>query len=242
MTANNFPTTAAVCPSHKELQLLIEAMLANGPAEIVLPYLVQMLGNPVLLQAIINRIGQEEEWMQQVQRASYYHRNGFDKLVLLEGLNYKVRLHHFRPCIELPPAENIHDHRWPFASTIVCGTLHMRMFEPSATGTIHANEYLYDSKKVNGQYDFQFKNKSRLRITEYRKYLAQQYYLMHTHELHQIVYMPGDEALTLVITGKPERETCRLFAINALHDDEKDTQPYTLEFLKDKLAKLAGMI
>jgi hypothetical protein len=220
MTTNNTTPTAAVCPSYNELQQLLTQLVDSGPASRVLPLALQLLGKPLVLSALLARIAHQPRWLQKVQDASYYHRNGFDKLVLVQGDNFKLRLHHFRPVDKLLPSENIHDHRWPFASAIISGQLHMKLFKANATNGVPVHQYRYNSQRGANIHRVEPIGPCRLATTDYLIYEAGSQYFMPTTALHQIVYQPGIEALTLVLTGKAERTTCRLFAKGALQEED----------------------
>lgn len=241
---NTTPTlkSVAVTPDYNTLKRLIEQLQASGPAEQVLPLLVQILGHPKLLSTMLCNIANDTQWLAKVQQSSYYHRNGFDKLVLMEGEHFKLRLHHFRPFDNLLPAENIHDHRWPFASAIVSGRLCMHIYEPHPNGGIPVQAYRYHSAKTNGRYHCEPMGNCGLVQTDSLNYDAGTYYFMPTTTLHQIVQQPGDEVLTLMLTGKPERTTCRLFAKGILENEEDELIPYTKQQLANKIRTLAKHI
>lgn len=242
MTANNTTPTAALCPSYQELKHLLTQLTESGPASHVLPLALKILGQPLVLSALLARIAHEPAWLQKVQRASYYHRNGFDKLVLAEGENFKLRLHHFGADNTLLPAENIHDHRWPFASAIITGNLHMKIFEPSHFAGQDVFEYRYNSNRGQNITRADSIGACKLKTVDYIIYEAGTQYFMPTTALHQIVYYPGNQALTLMLTGKAERVTCRLFAKGQLLEEDLKEEPYETEFLKDKLLTIAQMI
>jgi hypothetical protein len=69
-----------------------------------------------------------------VARASYWHANGFAKLVLHDSSepNFHLRLHVWAAEHETAPHwagyYNIHTHRWEFASVILAGALHVDLF------------------------------------------------------------------------------------------------------------------
>lgn len=233
---------AAVTPDYHTLKKMITQLQASGPAGHVLPLLVQILGHPVLLSAMLKRISSDARWLEKVQRASYYHRNGFDKIVLVESDSFKLRLHHFRPQPETLPAENIHDHRWPFASAIVSGKLRMRMYEATHWGKLPVHEYRYHSNKVNGRYNCESMGSTGLTQVDEKVYEAGTHYFMHTTTLHRIVHMPGEEAVTLILTGKPERADCRLYATGELLDEDMELETYTRNHLEQIISGLANSI
>lgn len=62
-----------------------------------------------------------DERAEDVARRSYWHPNGFAKLVLQARQGYKVRLHVWPAGDGRLGETNPHGHRWNFASTILCG-------------------------------------------------------------------------------------------------------------------------
>jgi hypothetical protein len=158
---------------------------------------------------------------------SYYHENGFHKIVLLSGKYFKLRLHHFGVSSKIP-MENIHDHRWAFASTILSGTLEMDMFE-QCQDVIDENKlihYVYNSDKSTGSYSTDKIGMVSLNKIETRFYEAGETYLMLPDELHRIKNQEGQESLTLILTGKPENSTCNLYALREINEEEKNTVKY----------------
>jgi len=243
MTANNtYKQTAAVCPSYHELKQLLTQLLDNGPADRTLPMALQILSHPNILAGLLNSAVSDPDWFSQIQKASYYHRNGFDKLVLLEGENFKLRLHHFRPGCGILPSENVHDHRWPFASSVIAGRLRMRLLEPQPNGELPVFEYRYHSDKSSGTYQCVPIGFCGLVQTDYIIYETGTHYFMPTTILHQIVYQTGEEALTLVLTGKPERNTCRLYSMGMMQEEEMEIESYTTHELSKKLRTIANQL
>lgn len=81
---------------------------------------------------------------------SYRHGNGFLKVVLLDR-GFKLRLHLWFP--GTPCEENIHDHRWSIASTIIAGELHSEIWADAANDSafdLQAQEFRYLAA-VDGQ-------------------------------------------------------------------------------------------
>ena len=54
-------------------------------------------------------------------------------------------------------------------------------------------------------------------------------------ELHRIKNLEGQESLTLILTGKPENNTCNLFALREINDEEKNTLKYEEEEIRKML-------
>lgn len=83
-----------------------------------------------------------------VAAVSYWHANGFAKLVLHRGANCRVRLHVW-PAGTDPRGEwDPHSHRWDFASTVLVGDgLDIVHYAESADGTPYTR-YVYDGSLV----------------------------------------------------------------------------------------------
>lgn len=210
----------------KELVETIDELLNNNSSDI-LTLINQSLSQPNTLSLLIRRVIDSPVNFERMLDQSYYHENGFHKIVLLSGKNFKLRLHHFGVSAKLP-MENIHNHRWAFVSTILCGTLEMDMFEQSKH-IIDENKlihYVYNSDKTTGAYSTDKIGMLSLNKIESRFYEAGETYLMLPEELHRIKNQEGQESLTLILTGKPENKMCYLFALREINEEEKNTKKY----------------
>ncbi|WP_214407790.1 hypothetical protein [Pseudonocardia lacus] len=83
-----------------------------------------------------------------VAAISYWHANGFAKLILYCGANCRVRLHVW-PVGTSPRGEwDPHSHRWDFASTVLAGDgLDIVHHAESAAGTQYTR-YIYDGRLI----------------------------------------------------------------------------------------------
>lgn len=97
-----------------------------------------------LLQSILNTPAQ----LATIAKRSYWHGNGFLKIVLLDQ-GYKLRLHIW--CNGVVCEENIHSHRWGFASHVLQGALRSEIWQDGTDNqeqpTIMADEYRYTAKQ-----------------------------------------------------------------------------------------------
>lgn len=80
---------------------------------------------------------------------SYRHDNGFDKFVLSSApaSGLKLVLHVWRS-VKNDYVDNIHDHRWDFASIVLCGSLRFDLYEPDRNGASYP--VLYYSSPDDG--------------------------------------------------------------------------------------------
>lgn len=203
----------------------------------------QVLAKPENLSLLLSGIINDPVMLSKTVAASYYHENGFHKIVLLSGKQFKLRLHHFGVAAKIP-MENIHDHRWNFASTIIKGELKMDLFKIAQKGnnTEKTYHFIYESEKSNGTYKTDFVAEAHLRKSETRSYKPGETYLMETHELHRIKNATGQESITLILTGKPISSKCNLFSKRTILEEEKITKLYSESKMVEMLEGICGTI
>lgn len=98
------------------------------------------------LRALLRSIASDPRRAAGVAAASYWHPNGFAKLVLHSHHDpeFHVRLHVWPdggPDRSMFDTANIHNHRWRFASVVLAGGLHVEYFEET-------REFDVDEEKV----------------------------------------------------------------------------------------------
>ncbi|MBE8517215.1 hypothetical protein ILP97_06780 [Amycolatopsis sp. H6(2020)] len=89
----------------------------------------------------------------EIAKRSYWHPNGFAKIVLYTGIDpeFRIRLHVW-PRGETPSRgeSNPHSHRWEFASYVLTGTgMHMVEFAESPEGGKPYRRYRYGTDPAN---------------------------------------------------------------------------------------------
>lgn len=193
--------------------------------EEVLVLINALLAKPGILSMLIRQIISDRNLLTRVLTESYYHENGFHKIVLTAGEHFKLRLHHFGSSTKMP-MENIHDHRWPFASNILLGSLKMDIFQPHDSEGEELIHYRYDSQKSNGAYGIAPLGYKKLKLVRSVEYKAGEQYLMPITHLHRIINKPGEESITLVLTGKPSSPVCNLYARRSITQVEQQPLKY----------------
>jgi hypothetical protein len=213
--------------NQSQLAASIDQLLAEK-GDTVLLAINKFLANPFHLSVLIHHVLRTESFLDAVLKESYYHENGFHKIVLLSGQSFKLRLHHFGSGVKLP-MENVHDHRWAFASSILAGSLKMDLFEVHECEGEALIHYRYDSNKSTGEYTTTRVGKKFIRKTETRTYSAGDQYLMLPTDLHRIINKAGEESITLILTGNPKGQTCNLYAKRTIRKEEKKMVSYSEE-------------
>ncbi len=185
---------------------------------------------------LLSSILQAPELLASIAARSYWHGNGFLKIVLLDK-GYKLRLHIWfagTPC-----EENIHSHRWGFASHVLTGTLKSELWADAANDGVQSDmyalsssattergiqsteprlqtkEYLYTAKHQYGQNTVaarkQFIGSACLQKLQNIAQIAGASYVMTPHQLHRINH-PGKELVaTIICTAPTQILTNRLF-------------------------------
>jgi hypothetical protein len=97
--------------------------------------------------AVLDAVMQSAEHLSTTTAMSYDHPNQFSKIVLLSGssVGWKLRLHIWWPDPETPATpEDIHNHRWDFASVLLLGGYCAEEFT-AGSGDLKAEHYHYFS-------------------------------------------------------------------------------------------------
>ncbi len=99
----------------------------------------------------LEEILDDEEAVRAAAKRSYWHPNGFAKMVLHASADFRIRLHVWPESAEPSRGEsNPHSHRWEFASTIIAGEgLHMAEFRETTEGGKAHDRYRYGADPAN---------------------------------------------------------------------------------------------
>lgn len=182
-------------------------------------------------KTIICKLARDEEWLNQVLSSSYIHENGFLKIVLLSVCGAKLRIHYRPPILSgNPPMENIHMHRWSFASAILAGKLEVQTFgdvemNSDVKGSIVLDEYVYRSANGRDFYTVIPLKQTRLVTLATESYAANSTYSVDNKVLHRVMSskVGGGGYITMVITRPPISDHCRLLSDKEIDVGEVDT-------------------
>ena len=183
------------------------------------------------ITTLISSLIQSPELLAKIAARSYWHGNGFLKVVLLDQ-GYKLRLHIWFAGTSCE--ENIHSHRWGFASHVLTGSLKSELWADAAnddlsasrcaskTGpansralTLQTKEYVYTAKHQGGHTPVpahkKFIGTACLQKLQDITQTAGASYLMTPDQLHRINH-PGQELVATIICTSPTQVlTNRLF-------------------------------
>lgn len=179
--------------------------------------------------------------MNEVLKNSYRHHNGFHKIVLSNGALFKLRLHIFTSMPEINvPMENIHNHRWNFVSQIIKGKMKMEIFKKGKRLNDENLFFDHDYKPANGnsKYGVHLLGLTSLQLLEERIFQAGESYYMGCDEMHRIINLPNETVVTVVMTGIPNNNECKLFSKEIFAEEQKEV----LRYSRNELARILETI
>lgn len=160
--------------------------------------LSQQLGKNQLM-GVLQQLLADEKALAEVAKRSYIHGNGFVKVVLLNESGFKLRLHiWFAGCA---CEENIHDHRWSFASHVLLGQLKIEIWQDAQEG-VSLPEYRYVAANAEQASCKQSVGMTRVRLQQQCVYGAGESYVMSKQVLHRIIN-PGSETVASIMCSAP---------------------------------------
>lgn len=213
------------------------------------------LAGASVLPEFLKELSNDEECLQHILKHSYRHNNGFHKLVLWHAARgHKVRLHWFDPSFDFQ--EDVHNHRWMFASTIVCGVLrqdHLLECECNTQSSDGKHEtmhkHVYNADKSTGAFVVEYRGQARVHKLKSIEHKQGESYTMDTETLHRIVQCKRQDddqrdggCITLVITSPPVRSSCKLLSALPVDQLRTVTKPYSKQELFSLIAHLSHMI
>lgn len=231
--------TAALHEGMEALERTIAGLLLRAGREgepYVLPSILSALSEAGNLQALLQLLLGDEEALNAIQQHSYYHHNGFRKLVLLQNAAFKLRLHLWEARNEAHH-ENIHDHRWNFASRLLVGCFQTVIWAEDPTGPETRLDCTYTPAR-DGKYVVRENGRVKLRQLATHTLRAGDLYYMPASTLHQVTDPGQGHTRSLMLTATPVLAGCKLYAEHSIPEKDKDNVPFTREEIRDELRAL----
>ncbi|WP_426491260.1 cupin domain-containing protein [Hymenobacter sp. 102] len=201
--------------------------------------IIAELSRPDSLRLLLSQLLCDGPALTRVQEHSYYHHNGFRKLVLLQNAAFKLRLHLWEARSERHH-ENIHDHRWNFASALLAGRFQTVIWEEDAQGPEVRLDCTYTPAREGSVYGVRENGRVRLRPQRTHTLQEGDIYYMPASTLHQVTD-PGEGATrTLMLTATPVLEECKLYAEHSIPEADKINMPFSLSAIRQELIGLLG--
>ncbi|MFC3455270.1 hypothetical protein [Amycolatopsis speibonae] len=224
MTNTPFSSTPADSSgTHAFLRGITDSRPGDGVVD--LPWLRsaahRVQDDPGTFLSWLEDILQNEESVRGAAKRSYWHPNGFAKMVLHSSAEFRIRLHVWPEAVEPSCGEsNPHSHRWEFASTIIAGE-GMDMVEYGETsegGELHTR-YWYGvdpadpaALRRDGQAHLE-----RLRAPRVRR---GQVYSCDTEVVHTVRPIDASLTATLVVQGPHLSAKTVVYCLPGQTDDQ----------------------
>lgn len=139
--------------------------------------------------------------------SSYRHHNGFDKIILASpaGSHLKLVLHVWSTNgVDL--SDHIHDHRWDFASVVLCGALRLELYAPDAHGGAYS-AMRYRPLPGVGDYELQPDGAMSVSPAAMVTMAVGSTYSWASDLLHRAWGLPGLLTATLIVQGPVTRSS-----------------------------------
>lgn len=183
---------------------------------------------------------------EEVASRSYLHPNGFEKIVLLApGPELpSLRLHIWPASGDSRREEQMHNHRWPFASRVEHGALRFVTYEPDPAGEQYTHVAATSPASADESYRHDIVGDARLRMTFDGVLAAGTEYCLPQTTPHRVVAASG-LCSTLMLQGPAARVASEVF-LRASDSDANtiEVRPTTRELLQatleDYCAKIAA--
>jgi hypothetical protein len=200
----------------------------GGEADAHLAAWMQHIFSPACVLGVVEEVLASPNLLAEVAARSYHHGNGFLKVVLAARHGWKLRLHIWFP--GAPCEENIHDHRWSFASTVLCGELLSETFVDNPAGTVSGVAYQYHARNTGQDSHKIAMGGFRLHSQGQTLRRAGEAYSLPSSVLHRICDYPGKGLVATMMCSAPTRETTNRLLVSADHagiDPNVEQNPLT---------------
>jgi hypothetical protein len=186
---------------------------------------ITLLGARGIPQCLLRLIIENRALLKESVKNSYVHDNGFDKIVLFAfpKLGFKISLHiwwtQYGEKHQHDQELRVHNHRWDFASVVLCGQILCQQFALSNNPCdLEMYEYRYFSPESQNFYKMECVGRARLQaVFDVLRNPAEPYTLLNS-VLHRVTSDRSRVTATLVLQGSVVQQFTRVFAREPILD------------------------
>lgn len=221
----------------KGLEEAITSLLKLDASSYLMSQIIGVLGTTKMRKKLLSCILDQSE--EDVLSNSYMHDNGFEKWVLINNADFKLRLHVYEDT-RLIPQENRHNHSWDFASYIIEGTLQNTIYEiDSEKGDELLHHYKY-SPVLGDNYSTEFLEMVKLKKMTDINLSPNTAYFMPADVIHRISYEQTfkQRTITLMLTSKRKNYNCDLFSEHVFTEEKMPTSKFSKQELEKRFKEL----
>lgn len=172
---------------------------------------------------LLREVIEDHQMLESVAQGSYAHSNGFDKITLISNHEpeFKLRLHAWwSKRNDSTKQEFIHNHRWFFTSSTLCGAAYVEIFEEDGSGELMWR-YVY-SPRDDAAEKYQLKVDGTRRLTSNLtlKLAPGSVYSMSGDALHRVLCVGDALSITMFVRWGSIRPTATVFSESEIMDEQ----------------------
>lgn len=167
------------------------------------------LAEPTRLAELLRSIHANPRQTVECAARSYLHPLGFHKLMLInESPLFELRIHAWRPS-DVPGVDHVHNHRFGFVSSVICGGYDMLVFQADDAGTPML-EYC-EAAHPGAGWRLERQGISGLRLLTNVRLRPGASYALAPEALHRVAVPAGVRCVTLLLRTTATGATTRVF-------------------------------
>ena len=168
------------------------------------------LSEPAFLAELVHSIQTSPQRTTECAARSYLHPLGFRKLMLInESPLFELRIHAWPPT-DVPSLDHIHNHRYGFVSSVLCGGYDMLLFQADDDGTPML-EYREAAHPGTG-WRLERQGTAGLRLLTNVRLRPGASYALAPGALHRVAVPASTRCITLLLSTTATGVTTRVFA------------------------------
>ncbi|WP_080054425.1 hypothetical protein [Spirosoma aerolatum] len=206
-----------------KIKLILDNHVNLRQDSLLLRRILQEIVETVDLKEYISCLLSDKHILAQISKLSYKHANGFFKIVLHASENYKLRLHIWRKD-EKAYHEDIHNHRWNFASYVLIGGYRNEIYEEANSGILKY-KYFYYPRLSKTNFILEYKGVKHLELVERIVFSADSYLVLDCHVLHKVNLVESDYTATLFLAGSALDDHTQIYSDDLIIDSNEIDSP-----------------
>ena len=195
---------------------------------------ISFLAQPTELPDLLLSLAKDDQAISACAARSFHHPLGFTKLTLIDALPaYMLRVHVWWPDRKAG-VDHIHNHRFNFVSSIVCGGYDMPIYEQARRG-LPMIEY-QEEVSIDLGWRLRCRGRARLKELTTLRLRAGCAYAFSREALHRTTVLPSSPCVSLFLQTAMSKSTTKVFV------DQADPtpimvrkEPLTSEYYRSQL-------
>lgn len=187
-------------------------------------------------------VAKESALAREVAARSYFHANGYFKVVLFELTDgRKLRLNYWPEARAATRQEHCHNHRWGYASTVLAGDFVHETFRQTPSG-LAFDHYVYTPRGERDSFDLHSAGGAFLSQTAASVLMPGDRYVLEFDVIHRF-YPRTNRACSLFLQGYPIRDTTDVFVPKGIRLEASHSSPcLTVDELREACRSILELL